>query len=346
MRVGWWVHCKLLCFVYVPPTKEDKVKSLLLHCHCNGTTANPVATCSHKHLECLCCMNGADCCVSEEFFHELGLCRIVISSLIVNTSESNLRLEPLPPQPFDCYVFVSMSGNGQAQSSTINTIIDDVRWTRSLPSSRPASSSTLQTPALITRRRYLFWMLWMCWRWQREDIKPPSGRFQWSHPSSSRVLQKACQNNVPWSATTKPLTSKWYKSLLHDVEKGFVCLQRWILGDGFIFGGCIGRYKKGCSALLVPAVWDDAYLSHQVELDQAQHTGGNVSSKASTWHYQSGWIYWNLSLKEIERLSYLVSPRLNDTSITTMFFVLSSGIKLSTSSEVVDFHSYEGRLIG
>jgi hypothetical protein len=59
---------------------------------------------------------------------------------------------------------------------------------------------------------------------------------------------------------TLPLTPKRYKSLLHYVEKGFVCLQHWRLGDGFIFNGCIARYKKGCSALLVPAVWDDTYL--------------------------------------------------------------------------------------
>jgi len=132
-----------------------------------------------------------------------------------------------------------------------------------------------------------FWMLWMRWRRQREDIKPPSGRFRWSHPSSSRVLQKACQNNVPWSANTLPLRLKRYKSLLHGVEKGFVCLKCWRLGDGFIFNGCVGRYKKGCSALLVPAVWDDTYLSHQVELNQAQHTNGNVRSRSTRWCYRS-----------------------------------------------------------
>jgi hypothetical protein len=50
--------------------------------------------------------------------------------------------------------------------------------------------------------------LWMRWRWHWEGITPASGRFWLAYPSSSRVLQKACQNNVPWSATTKPLTSK------------------------------------------------------------------------------------------------------------------------------------------
>jgi hypothetical protein len=44
---------------------------------------------------------------------------------------------------------------------------------------------------------------------------------------------------------------------------GFVCLHRWRSGDGFIFNGCVGRYKKGGSALLVPAMWDDTYLTDQ-----------------------------------------------------------------------------------
>ena len=74
-----------------------------------------------------------------------------------------------------------------------------MRWTRSLPLSRPASSSMAQTPLEVTlipiaRRRYLFWMLWVHRRRQRKDITPPSGRFRKSHPLSSRVLQKACQN--------------------------------------------------------------------------------------------------------------------------------------------------------
>jgi hypothetical protein len=65
-------------------------------------------------------------------------------------------------------------------------------------------------------------------------------------------------------------------------------LQCWRLGDGFIFNGCVWRYKKGCSALLVPPVWDDTYLSSQVEIDQAQHTNGNVRSRSTRWHYRSG----------------------------------------------------------
>jgi hypothetical protein len=49
--------------------------------------------------------------------------------------------------------------------------------------------------------------------------------FRRLHPLSSWVLQKACQNNVPWSANTIPLTSKRYKSLLHDVETDlYVCI--------------------------------------------------------------------------------------------------------------------------
>ena len=159
--------------------------------------------------------------------------------------------------------------------------------------------------------------LWMRWRRQKEDIKPPSGRFRRSHPSSSQVLQKACQNNVPRSANTLSLRLKWYKSLF---EKGFVCLQGWRLGDCFIFNGCIGRYKKGCSALLVPTVWDDTYLSCQVELDQAQHTNGNVRSRSIRWYYRSGLKVISLlkfKPKREQRLPYpqfFVLPRLNDTS--------------------------------
>ena len=233
---------------------------------------------------------------SWQTHHKLGLCRIVISSLIINTSESNLQLEPLPPSPpFDCYVFVWMSGNGQAQSSTINTIIDDVMtWDELDPSHcqgqqvRPRRKHPQKSPQSPSPIVDTFFECYECvggdrGRTSHLPVAVFGDRIHRHHGFS----KKPVKTNTLVSQYL-PLTSKRYKSLLHGVEKGFVCLQCWRLGDGFIFNGCVWRYKKGCSALLVPPVWDDTYLSSQVEIDQAQHTNGNVRSRSTRWHYRSG----------------------------------------------------------
>jgi len=74
----------------------------------------------------------------------------------------------------------------------------------------------------------------------------------------------------------------------------------WVLEMGWkaLFTDVLGGAEIGCSTLLVPPMWDDTYLSCVMKLDQAQHTGGNVSSRSTRWCYQSVLktnLYWNLS---------------------------------------------------